>query len=62
MTKDLWIEWTGGKCPVDGDAEVYIKCKLMNPKCTYKASKLDWTHDGDDMDIIAYRLSAEESE
>lgn len=53
-----WIEWGGGECPVDSDAIVEVRCRNHN---RYKfnsdrAGDFDWSHDGVDGDIIAYRL------
>lgn len=56
---DGWIEWSGGECPVDGDALVVCKVRtgkeFRNGK-KIKASILRWRHTGGMTDIIAYRL------
>lgn len=49
-----WIGWNGGECPVDGGAIVEVV------GCDYNgigdASSYAWYHDGEDDDIIAYRV------
>ena len=55
---DGWIKWAGGECPVDSDAIVEVKFRNQN---RYKfnsdrAGDYDWSHDGVNGDIIAYRL------
>ena len=55
---DGWIEWHGGKCPVDSDAIVEVKYRSPN-QYQYnndRAGDFAWAHDGIDGDIIAYRL------
>lgn len=53
-----WIEWHGGKCPVDSDAIVEVKYRKPNPYQfnNDRAGDFTWSHDGIDADIIAYRL------
>lgn len=55
---DGWIEWHGGKCPVDSDAIVEVKYRKPNPYQynNDRAGDFAWEHDGIDGDIIAYRL------
>lgn len=55
---DGWIEWHGGKCPVDSDAIVEVKYRNPN---NYqfnndRAGDFYWSHEGFGCDIIAYRL------
>lgn len=55
---DGWIEWTGGKCPVDSDTIVDVKYRkpdryLFNSD---RAGDFYWSHEGFGCDIIAYRL------
>ena len=55
---DGWIKWTGGDCPVDSEAIVEVKYRNPN-RYRYsndRAGDFDWSHDGIDGDIIAYRL------
>lgn len=55
---DGWIEWGGGECPVD--SEVIVEVKFRDPnRCKFNsliAGDFDWSHDGSNGDIIAYRL------
>lgn len=52
---DGWISWSGGKCPVDEDVEVeYRQRNGIESEC--HADHLQWEHDGEDYDIIAYRV------
>lgn len=53
-----WIQWAGGDCPVDSDAIVEVKFRDPN-RCKFNsliAGDFDWSHDGSNGDIIAYRL------
>lgn len=55
---DGWIQWAGGECPVDSDAIVEVKFRNPN-RYRYsndRAGDFDWSHDGIDGDIIAYRM------
>lgn len=55
-----WAEWTGGECPVDRDAIGEVKYRIPEPyqynKYNDRAGDFDWSHDGSNGDIIAYRL------
>ena len=53
-----WIDWHGGECPVDSDAIVEVKYRKPNPYQfnNDRAGDFNWSHDGFDGDIIAYRL------
>lgn len=53
-----WIEWSGGKCPVDSDAIVEVKFRNQNRYQfnNDRAGDFYWPHDGLGYDIIAYRL------
>lgn len=50
-----WIEWNGGKCPLEDHIKVRIRlgdgCELRR-----RADGCDWLHIGDGTDIIAYRV------
>lgn len=58
-----WIEWTGGECPVAGGSIVEVRyarevdsakgCRIDWPVA---ARELAWYYDGEDDDIIAYRV------
>ncbi|MDT0176889.1 hypothetical protein Q9R34_12675 [Enterobacter sp. BRE11] len=62
---DAWIEWGGGKCPVDGNANVELK---LRNGCfgggIRKAGGYYWGHSKTsyDSDIIAYRVVQQERE
>ena len=52
-----WIEWGGGSCPVDSNAKVEVKFRAIDTLDDYeRAGSVVWHHDGEDDDIIAYRL------
>lgn len=52
---DGWISWSGGKCPVDEDVEVeYRQRNGIESECV--ASHLQWEHDDEGYDIVAYRV------
>ena len=55
---DGWIQWAGGKCPVDSDAIVEVKFRnpSRNKFNNDRAGDFTWSHDGFGGDIIAYRL------
>ena len=52
-----WIEWGGGKCPVQLIETVEVKFRV-GAISKGKAGEwvLCWNHHGDDCDIIAYRI------
>lgn len=53
-----WIEWHGGKCPVDSDAIVEVKFRWHNQHQynNDRAGDFDWAYTGRSSDIVAYRL------
>ena len=54
-----WIEWHGGECPVDGEANVEIRFRQdkKNIEMTCKAADCEWQYDPEWYhDIIAYRV------
>lgn len=63
-TPEGWTEWNGGERPVDGGAVVDVQfrsaavaakgTRLSSP-C--RADRLAWWHDGEDDDIVAYRIA-----
>lgn len=55
MENSDWIEWKGGDCPVDLNAEVATKLRDGEWFVT-RAGRMDWRHLNDDSDIIAYRI------
>lgn len=53
---DGWIDWNGGDIPVDVNALVDIKKRDGLYLIGFQAGILNWSHDGNPMDIIAYRI------
>lgn len=57
---DGWIKWTGGKCPVrlDQRVEVMFRVEWNGQKTCDQdtAGRWSWWQDGDDDDIVAYRV------
>lgn len=53
-----WIEWKGGKCPVEYFVNVEIKQRRGNISFENKAYVFDWQHrlNSSELDIIAYRI------
>lgn len=51
-----WIEWGGGRCPVDDVTEVDIKFLAGGIVYGVDAGKYYWPRTGQEHDIIAYRL------
>jgi hypothetical protein len=54
-----WTVLLGGKCPIpDGlEYEVEFRGKGIAAQIDLKTSNVDWEHEGDFLDIIAYRLT-----
>lgn len=50
-----WIEWSGGKCPVEGGSKVEVELG-DGRKYKRRADHFEWHHEGDGTDIIAYRV------
>lgn len=69
-TDSDWIEWKGGECPVDPDAQVHVRLRdgtnsetterrVLPVGSPMKAGPLFWQHGGEfdpATDIIAYRV------
>lgn len=62
-SSDGWIEWAGDVMPVSGSTEVEVRYR--GPAEAWKGRRiewpvlawvLNWSHDGEDDDIIAYRV------
>lgn len=51
-----WIEWGGGRCPVDDVTEVDIKFRTGGIAYGVEAGKYYWPRTRQEYDIIAYRL------
>lgn len=58
--KDGWIRHRGGKCPVADGAAVEIRMRDGRFGDSSMYMSLDWEHDGDPGDIMAYRIHAPE--
>lgn len=59
---DGWIEWGGGKCPVDDATELDIKFRTGGIVYGVEAGKYYWPKTGHEYDIIAYRLHKPQEE
>ena len=55
---DGWIEWKGGEQPVSLETLVNIKTRC-GAVAQMLAWECDWRHNGDNTDIIAYRVVQE---
>lgn len=54
---DGWVEWKGGECPIEDDGDtIEYKMKINDEIYKDRAFDLEWSHEGEDTDIIAYRL------
>ena len=51
-----YIEWKGGKCPVDGNVIVNIELR-DGRRAAGEAFQYTWFHDGSDSDIVGYRAA-----
>ena len=57
LNADGWIEWKGGKCPVDKDARIDIR---MTGGKTYYDTDTHWGWNADSFKITHYRLHRKE--
>ena len=57
-----WVEWGGGRCPVDDVTEVDIKFRTGGIAYGVEAGKYYWPRTGKEYDIIAYRLHKQQKE
>lgn len=57
-SRNGWIDWHGGECPVDSDTIAEVKYRNPNPFQfnNDRAGDFTWSHDGNAGDIIAYRI------
>lgn len=55
-SKDGWIRHRGGKCPVEGGMNVLVRMRDGQFTDNTQVVELDWSHDGDPGDIMAYRI------
>ena len=53
---DGWIEWGGGKCPVDPVAMVEVRFRCGETDYDGEAIYWGWDHGKGDYDIVAYRI------
>ena len=53
---DGWIEWGGGKCPVDPVALVEVRFRCGETDDDGEAICWGWDHGKGDYDIVAYRI------
>lgn len=58
-----WIEWGGGAMPVSGNETVQVEyrdspddAKGIRIEWPMAASRFNWSHDGEDDDIVRYRI------
>lgn len=51
-----WVEWAGGKCPVDSSAIVDVKLQTGVIHANRLAGEYSWKHEWTYSNIIAYRL------
>lgn len=51
-----WIPWSGGECPVPGDALVEVKFRVGTYSAEFRADHWVWTPTGHPLDITAYRI------
>lgn len=59
---DGWIDWEGGKCPVDDGVLVDVETRSGKRYITSVGYYFDWRNNNYDCDIVAYRLSTEGAE
>lgn len=58
---DGWIEWAGGKPPVDNATVVDLKFRAGEIASGVEAGKYYWPHTGYEHDIVAYRICSEQA-
>jgi len=52
-----WMEWLGGKCPVDLNTKVYVQHRAgLELKAPKIAGAYYWKHNNDGDDIVAYKI------
>ena len=57
-----WIKWDGGECPVPPDASVEVNFRCGIIKQVAPAKNYRWSHDGDCLDIVEYRIVIEQAD
>jgi hypothetical protein len=50
-----WIQWNGGKCPVDCNETVEVVRRIINNPVAMAAC-VNWQHTNSDDDVVAYRV------
>lgn len=51
-----WIKWYGGECPVPPETMVEVKLRNRVLGQEGRAGRYFWKHDGEDDDIVEYRI------
>ncbi len=60
---EKWIAWNGGECPVSGQLNIEIMFRDGDTaEPIIEDEPLEWDHEGEDSDIIAYRVIEEKEE
>ncbi len=58
---DGWIEWRGGECPVSKGTRVDIRYSSGIVKSARAASNYNWRHEYIDSNVVAYRVTKDQS-
>lgn len=58
MTTTDWTLWDGGECPVPNAKLVDVKSENGEILPSIAAESIDWSSEGDNDDIVAYRKAA----
>lgn len=56
-SKDSWIPWKGGACPVDNGLRLDVLFEDGSFDLGILADSIDWSREGNEDDIVAYRVS-----
>jgi hypothetical protein len=56
LQNDGWNEWKGGECPVEPGTQVKFKMR-DGEVSAYAAGALNWKHEDEVWDIVAWRLA-----
>jgi hypothetical protein len=59
LTENNWIEWDGGYCPVVAGTELRICRKDGEVRASTDPGALDWHHNDELADIVAYLVVKE---
>lgn len=57
-----WIKWHGGECPVPPETMVKVKFRRGAPEREERAGRYFWNHEGEDDDIVEYRIVTEQAD